>query len=144
LALTYVTSWLELIGENRNACIILDDGSYSKNFDLGRGRAQGDNISPNTFNFGEQMLLFKIELDDRIRSIRDGRYINVNIPANINYENNVINENNSFFMYESQRETGKNESLADDNTTITRFETESLNALRSILDGFAQGKWTQM
>ncbi len=144
MALTYVTSWLELIGENRNACIILDDGSYSKNFDLGRGRAQGDNISPNTFNFGEQMLLFKIELDDRIRSIRDGRYINVNIPANINYENNVINENNSFFMYESQRETGKNESLADDNTTITRFETESLNALRSILDGFAQGKWTQM
>jgi hypothetical protein len=68
----YITSWLELIGENRNACIILDDGSYSKNFDLGRGRAQGDNISPNTFNFGEQILLFKIELDDRIRSIRDG------------------------------------------------------------------------
>jgi hypothetical protein len=37
----YLTSWLELIGQNRLACIILDDGSYSKNFDLERGRAQG-------------------------------------------------------------------------------------------------------
>jgi hypothetical protein len=99
---------------------------------LGRGRAQGDNISPNTFNFGEQILLFKIELDDRIRSIRNGNIINANIPVHMN------NDNNSFFMYESQRETGKNESLADDNTTITRFETESLYALKSILDGFAK------
>ncbi len=28
----YITNWLELIGENRNACIMLDDGSYSKKF----------------------------------------------------------------------------------------------------------------
>jgi hypothetical protein len=124
----YITNWLELIGENRNACIMLDDGTYSNNFQLGRGRAQGDNISPNTFNFGEQILLFKIELDDRIRSIWDN--------ARIHPVNNLPNVD-SCFMYESRRETDKNESLADDNTTITLFETDSLQALRSILDDFA-------
>jgi hypothetical protein len=36
---------------------------------LGRGRAQGDNISPNTFNFGEQILLLKIELDPTITGV---------------------------------------------------------------------------
>jgi hypothetical protein len=124
----YLTSWLELIGQNRLACIILDDGSYSKNFDLERGRAQGDNISPNTFNFGEQILLFKIELDPRIRSVRE--------PAP---QNNLFNApNNSFFMFESRRETSKNESLADDNTTITIFDTGCLVALRENLEDFSK------
>jgi hypothetical protein len=49
--------WLILLGENRTACILLDDGTYSRNFSLGRGRAQGDNISPNTFNFADQILI---------------------------------------------------------------------------------------
>jgi hypothetical protein len=64
-----ITRWLELLGQNRQACITLDDGTYSRNFNLGRGRAQGDNISPNTFNFGEQILLFKIELDSAITGV---------------------------------------------------------------------------
>jgi hypothetical protein len=58
-----IINWLTLLGENRSACLLLDDGNYSRSFELGRGRAQGDNISPNTFNFGEQILIFKIELD---------------------------------------------------------------------------------
>ncbi len=124
----YMTKWLELIGQNRTACIILDDGTYSENFNLQRGRAQGDNISPNTFNFGEQILLFKIELDPRIRSVRAfGPSIQIDLP-----------NNNPIFMHESQRETDKNESMTDDNTTITWFETASLAALREILDDFSR------
>jgi exonuclease III len=61
--------WLTLLGENRAACILLDDGSYSRNFKLDRGRAQGDNISPNTFNFADQILILKIELDPGINGI---------------------------------------------------------------------------
>ena len=38
--------WLRLYGENRTACIILDNNEYSKSFNLERSRAQGDNISP--------------------------------------------------------------------------------------------------
>jgi hypothetical protein len=64
-----ITRWLTLLGENRQACILLDDGSYSRSFSLRRGRAQGDNISPNTFNFGEQILILKIELDPTITGI---------------------------------------------------------------------------
>jgi hypothetical protein len=120
---------LELIGQNRTACVILDDGSYSRNFDLGRGRAQGDNISPNTFNFGEQILIFKLELDPGIRSIRD------NI---LNRGQQPINLRNNFFMYESGRETDKVESLADDTTIITRFESASLIRIRGILDDFGK------
>jgi hypothetical protein len=48
-----IIDWLTLLGENRTACLLLDDGTYSRNFRLDRGRAQGDNISPNTFNFAD-------------------------------------------------------------------------------------------
>ena len=58
--------WLKLVGTNRSACLILDDGKYSRNFNLDRGRPQGDNISPNTFNFGIQILIFRLELDRAI------------------------------------------------------------------------------
>ena len=56
-------NWLKLVGTNRSACVILDDGKFSRNFSLERGRPQGDNISPNTFNFAIQILIFRLELD---------------------------------------------------------------------------------
>ena len=48
----------------------------------------------------------------------------------------IIANNQSCFMYESNRETDKNESLADDNTTITMLDLESLQAARQILEDF--------
>ncbi len=119
--------WLTLLGENRSASIIIDDGVYSRPFELGRGRAQGDNISPNTFNFAEQILLFKIELDSGIASIGRHRNIPIDFPVN----------NDPFFMHEARGETSKNESLADDNTTITKYEEQSLLRLREVLVDFA-------
>jgi hypothetical protein len=122
----YIINWLTLLGENRTACILLDDGSYSRSFELGRGRAQGDNISPNTFNFGEQILIFKIELDPNISGI----WKNFQIPP-------IITTNpDSMFMFESLMETCKNESLADDNTTLMELTGENLGRLRTILDDF--------
>jgi hypothetical protein len=120
--------WLSLLGENRTACIILDDGTYSRNFRLDRGRAQGDNISPNTFNFADQILIFKIELDPMINGI----WKNFQIPLSI-----TANEN-PFFMHESLGETCKNESLADDNTTLMLLEDAGLAALRKNLDDFGK------
>jgi hypothetical protein len=119
--------WLTLLGENRSASIIIDDGVYSRPFELGRGRAQGDNISPTTFNFAEQILLFKIELDSSIASIGRHRNIPIDFPVN----------NDPFFMHEARGETSKNESLADDNTTITKYEKQSLLRLREVLVDFA-------
>jgi hypothetical protein len=120
--------WLTLLGENRAACILLDDGSYSRNFKLDRGRAQGDNISPNTFNFADQILILKIELDPGINGIWKNFVIPPSFPAN----------SNPFFMYESLGETSKNESLADDNTTLLMLDDSSLTTLRSILDDFGR------
>ena len=48
---------------------MLENGSLSRNFNLERGRPQGDNISPNTFNFCIQILIFKLELDPGILGI---------------------------------------------------------------------------
>ena len=61
--------WLCLLGMNRTACIMLDDGTLSRNFVLERGRPQGDNLSPITFNFCIQILIFKLELDNSILGI---------------------------------------------------------------------------
>jgi hypothetical protein len=45
--------------------------------------------------------------------------------------------NTDFFFHESGRETDKNESLADDNTTLMITSTENFTLLRRILDDFS-------
>jgi hypothetical protein len=60
---------LQTVGKSRKACIILDDGKLSKNFDLDSGRPQGEILSPIQYNICNQILLFRIELDPTIKSI---------------------------------------------------------------------------
>ena len=84
--------WLQLIGNNRYACIRLDNGTLSRRFSLERGRPQGDVISPNTFNFCAQILIFKLELEKTIKHMQ---------PVG----NTIVNNNaNSFFMHEANRD----------------------------------------
>jgi hypothetical protein len=90
------------------------------------GRGQGDNISPNTFNFAEQILICKLELDPGIQGINR----TYSIPQDV-----IINHSH-FFMYESGGETGSNESLADDNTTIVLLDEKNLQNLRRNLHDF--------
>ncbi len=111
-----IIQWLKLLGENRQACILLDDGTYSRNFSLDRGRAQGDNISPNTFNFADQIRIFKIELDPTFAGIARNFLIPPEITVN----------NSPHFMFESRGETTRNESLADDNTTLLVLNESNL------------------
>jgi hypothetical protein len=93
---------------------------------LDRGRAQGDNISPNTFNFGEQILILKIELDPNSTGIWQSFQIPPYIASN----------SNPLFMHESRGETTKNESLADDNTTLLELTENNLFTLRESLEKF--------
>jgi exonuclease III len=140
--------WLRLLGTKRTACIILDDNSYTRNFSLSRGSAQGDNISPDTFNFGDQILIFKIELDPEIAGVWQNFQVpqQVGNPAppvqdpvnNPRVENDNGNELTDFFSHESARETGKNESLADDNTSILLLSSDNLRKLKRALDDFAK------
>ena len=110
-----IRKWLMLLGKNRTACILLDNGEISRNFFLERGRPQGDNISPNTFNFCMQILIFRLELDPRIKCI----------PRAVPQLHNVPNLPN-FFLHESNQETSKNEGLADDNSSLILLEVSSL------------------
>jgi hypothetical protein len=89
-----IRRWLALLGNDRQACISLEGKKSTKYFKLGRGRPQGDNISPNTFNFAVQILIFKIELDPIIKKIpRESPHIN--------------NLQNTFFSKECNRDTEK-------------------------------------
>jgi exonuclease III len=119
-----IIRWLNLCGNNRTACIILDNNKYSRTFSLGCGRPQGDNTSPCTFNFCEQILIFKLELSQEI----------ARIPRNPQL---VVTPNDPF-LFESNRETDANESLADDNTLLSLINRGSLLCVKSILNDFFQ------
>ena len=98
----------------------------SRKFKLGRGRPQGDVTSPNTFNSIVQILIFKLELDPGIKKI-------------LRPQAGIVNANpSSFFMYKSNRETDKNKSMADDNTTITVLDMASLRTAWQILMDFGK------
>ena len=60
---------LNLITTGRNATIIFDDGSLSRQFYLENGAPQGNSPSPLQYNFCEQIAILKLELDPRIASI---------------------------------------------------------------------------
>ena len=110
-----IRNWLTLYGTNRTACIMLENGTLSRNFNLERGRPQGDNISPSL-----QILIFKLELDPCILGIPADAVNHARLP---NIPNN--------FLFESCRETGKNEGLADDNTSLVMLDLASLTAIKS-------------
>jgi retron-type reverse transcriptase len=59
------------LSTGRRASIILEDSSLGKFFDLERGNAQGDTISPYLFNIGYQILLLKINFDLQIKGFLD-------------------------------------------------------------------------
>jgi len=61
-----LTKWITLLSTKRKACIILQGDKTTEFFDLERGNAQGDTISPYLFNLGYQLLLFKLDLSFQI------------------------------------------------------------------------------
>jgi exonuclease III len=64
-----IISWILTISTNRTASIILNNGNLGTPFNLERGNAQGDVISPFLFNICYQVLLLKLECDLQIKSI---------------------------------------------------------------------------
>jgi exonuclease III len=119
----YIIKWLNLLGNRRQACILMDGGLSTKFFDLDTGRAQGDNLSPFIFNFCEQILIFKLELDHRI----------IKIPRNAPR----IIHRDGVYSAESNRETASNESLADDNTVLSIIDRDSLLHIKKCLQDFS-------
>jgi Reverse transcriptase (RNA-dependent DNA polymerase) len=122
---------LDTLGTNRQAKILLNDNKSSRTFPLGTGRPQGDPPSPLEFNGGEQILIFRIEQDPGIRSV----YAVLQVPRNlfpVNPETIPID-----FRNESNGETDKADGFADDNSSLTIMEQNSLGNLKSVLIDFA-------
>ena len=64
-----IKKWLKSIGTGRSACVSLENGGKTNFFSLEKGHAQGDSPSLLLYNFAAKILLFKIELETKIRSI---------------------------------------------------------------------------
>jgi hypothetical protein len=123
---------METVGNSRQACIILDGGKYSGNFPLGSGRPQGEILSPIQYNICNQIFLFKLELDPRIKSLT-AKTFGPRAPFPIECNSSTPN---AVFRGESERETDKAEGFADDTTAITLADQESISAIEEILINF--------
>jgi exonuclease III len=144
---------LNIISTGRTAHIIKDDGSTSPAIHLGTGFPQGNAPSPNQFNIGEQILIFKFELDPRIRAIKKsnierlpllgdgGTVTRDNLPDPEPFgvqflENRIIN-NRKFGERELNFVTEKVEAFADDNNILALLEQAAMVAIKTVLIEFA-------
>jgi hypothetical protein len=80
------------IGMGRTASLMWEDGTISQSFELQSGRAQGDGPSPLQYNFGEQILLLKIELDPAIRSAAELAVEASRLPAPLDWFASEVNK----------------------------------------------------
>ena len=125
---------VDTLCNNRVACIIMGDNKYSKLFSLKSGFAQGNPPSPTLYNIGEQILIFKIELDPGIRSV----FIHNQVPRPLQAVRGlpIVDHPNVNFAAEANKITNKTEAFADDTNIFTLFEVESLSALKASLTSF--------
>jgi hypothetical protein len=122
---------MDTIGTGRYSRIIFDDNSLSRKFRLDTGRPQGDCPSPLQFNAGDQILLFRIELDPDLEWV----YSSLQVPRSL-YPVDVNNLSINF-RNESNAETDKADCLADDTTVCVLLKQRGLNKLKLILEDFS-------
>ncbi len=90
-------------------------------FELERGNAQGDTLSPFLFNLGYQILLLKLEYDLQILGLVD----------------EVVIPNNLLPLPDGVSQVPpKVYALADDATVLTRMDYNCLLRIKSILNDF--------
>jgi hypothetical protein len=135
---TNFTRMMEVLCNNREACIMFDDGSFSKQIRFEQGRAQGNGPSPIEYNMGQQILLFKIELAPGIRSVFGSMQVprppTLALPQLPGCEDRPGDK----FSTEANRETDKADGFADDCTVITELNATSLSTLKDIIGKFGQ------
>ena len=129
---------LSTITENRTASIQFEDGTFSKNIPLETGAPQGNSPSPVQYNIGEQILLFKIELDSEIASV----FNHFLPPRNEIFLGQPLAVNQvggqQAFTYESNQETDNAEAFADDTTVFSLVTGNSLPHLKNSLRAFSE------
>ena len=117
-----IKKWLLLLCTNRTACIKLDNNERTGYFNLLRGNAQGDIISPFLFLLGYQILLFKLQFDLQI--IGTCEPAPDPLPASIPQGNQVSYMNS------------KTLAMADNATCLVKRDLETLKRIKIILREF--------
>ena len=119
--------WLKMLSTNRKACIKINNAVSTDFFDLERGNAQGDTISPFLFNLGYQILLFKLDLSLQIAGI-----INEQQPGGVGQQYGEVQEVDPQVLNHDP----KTYAMADDCTMLIKFESNNLISIMSILADF--------
>ncbi|MBM3939249.1 MAG: reverse transcriptase family protein, partial [Sphingomonadales bacterium] len=114
-----MVKWLLLLSTNRRACIVLDGKRTTDFFPLDRGNAQGDIISPFIFNLCYQIMLFKINYDERIKGV-----LTHNFQEGDQQEQQVT------------QNVVKILAMADDANCLLQMEYETLFLTKSILEEY--------
>jgi hypothetical protein len=131
-----IRSWLATIGTGRNAQMLLANDELSIAFQLEKGHAQGDAPSPFLYNMAAQICIWKVELDPEIVSVYDPTLRPNPDPNCPGTTDPVRVESAEVFGNESNRETNKNESFANDANNFTVLSFGSLARLKVILTEF--------
>jgi hypothetical protein len=122
---------LEIFTTNRTASVILEDGNLSQAFNLEIGNTQGNGPSPLQFNICEQILLFKLELNPRIRPISDSGELPITLRTKMLRD--FTNADRGNFSYEGNNETNTAEGFADDGTVVALATPEALIEIKMYL-----------
>jgi len=117
--------WIKILCTNRKACIIIDENSTTALFDLERGNAQGDTISPFLFNLGYQILLFKLELSLQIEGILSETATQVN--------EFLVQQGRDLQV---RHQDPKAFALADDCSLLVKLEVRNLQNIVIVLTNF--------
>ena len=113
--------WVRILATNRTACIILNENKLSRTFNLERGNAQGDTISPFLFIICYQILLFKLEYDLQIIGLIDETPIPDTLPR---------------ISAQVPIQTGRVFAYADDGNILISMDLTSLRRIKEILSQF--------
>ena len=117
--------WITTLCTNRKACVIIDGSSNTDFFDLERGNAQGDTISPFLFNLGYQLLLFKLELSLQIKGILEEVVIN---------DNEFLRQHGH--IQQVRVPDPKAFALADDCSLLLQLDSQNLENVIDVLRNF--------
>ena len=118
---------MNILGNNRVARIIMEDGSLSPEVSLNRGRAQGNSPSPRQYNIGQQICLLKIEFDPYISRLDDNPPVPrplVDWPDNLSASEDTLQGG------------GATNCFADDTNVCGKQKAASVGRIKEILIDF--------
>jgi len=124
--------WITLLSTKRKACVILTGDRTTDFFDLERGNAQGDTISPFLFNLGYQLLLFKLDLCLQIEGTQ--RDIAARVAPRVEGEVDILQPT----AQEVRNADPKVFAMADDCTLLVKMDIENLRQIVLILQNFEE------